>query len=58
MANLSTVRQDGDFYNDVPLVREFKKPSGLIVFGPTVGFALYGLTAVGMIAFDILTKLF
>ncbi|MGN7115504.1 hypothetical protein [Lysinibacillus odysseyi] len=58
MANLSNIRQDADFYNDVPLVREFKKPSGLIVFGPAAGFALYGLTAVGMIAFDILVKLF
>jgi hypothetical protein len=58
MANLSNIRQDADFYNDVPLVADFKKPSGLIVFGPAAGFALYGLTAMAMIGYDILTKLF
>lgn len=58
MANFSNIRQDVELYNDVPLVKEFKKPSGLIVFGPAAGFALYGLTAMGMIGYDILIKLF
>lgn len=58
MANLSNIRQDTDFFHDVPLVTQFKKPSGWIVFGPAAGFALYGLTAAGMIGYHMLTNLF
>ena len=58
MTSFTNIRQDLNFDEDVPLVRDFKRPSAFIVLGPVLGFAAYGLAAAGMIGYDILTKLF
>ena len=58
MTSFTNIRQDLHLDEEVPLVRDFKRPSAFIVLAPALGFATYGLAAVGMIGYDILTKLF
>ncbi len=58
MTSFTNIRQDLHLDEEVPLARDFKRPSAFIVLAPALGFASYGLAAVGMIGYDILTKLF
>ncbi len=38
---------------------EFKKPGSVIFLGTVAsGFAIYGISAIGLIAYDIILKLF
>lgn len=59
MTNFTSVETNSKRYEDVPLVRELKQPSAIIVLGAAFGgFSLYALTVTGMIAYDIALKLF
>ena len=59
MTNFTSFETNTKRYDDVPLVREFKQPSAIIVLGSALGgFSLYALAVTGMIVYDIALKLF